>query len=147
MSLDHGLEVHLQTHSMQATNCISGLAWLRPPNSHDRGLLVRTILASKCISQLTRSRPPRSYDHGLQVHMSKLDRLQSRSASLGVLDHGLQVSSQILSITAFKFTRSRPPGASLNSHDHCLQLHLQTRSVTAFKCISKLAQSPPSSTS
>jgi len=75
-SVDHSLQVHLQTVSITATKCISKLARLRPPSSHDHGLQmhlwVHSILASKCISEFTRSRPPSAYlnslDHGLQVH-------------------------------------------------------------------------------
>jgi len=75
-SLDHSLQVHLQTRSMTATKWISKLARLRPPSLHDHGLPVhlwgQSILASKCISEFTRSRPPSAYlnslDHGLQVH-------------------------------------------------------------------------------
>jgi len=75
-TLDHSLQVHLQTRPITATKCISKLARLRPPSSHDLGLQVHlwvySILASKCISEFTRSRPPTAYlnslNHGLQVH-------------------------------------------------------------------------------
>jgi len=75
-SLDHSLQVHLQTRSITATKCISKLPWLRPPSSHDHGLQVHlwvhSILVSKFISEFTRFRPPSVYlnslDHGLQVH-------------------------------------------------------------------------------
>ena len=87
ISLDHRLQVHLQTRSITASQCISEfpitaskclskLVRLRPPSSHDHGLQLhlrtRSITASKCISKLGRSRPPSSslnfFDHSLQVH-------------------------------------------------------------------------------
>jgi len=55
-------QVLVQSCSITASKCISKLARLRPPSSHDHGLQVhlqtRSIMASKCISQLARSRPP-----------------------------------------------------------------------------------------
>ena len=56
-SLDHGLQVHLQTRSITASKCISKLARYWPPSSLDYGLQFRSITASKCISKLARSRP------------------------------------------------------------------------------------------
>jgi len=92
ISLDYGLQVHLQTRTITDSKCKS-------PNSHDRGLKVhlqtRTITASKCISEFPCSRPP--------------------SASLSSLHLGLQVHLQTRSITASKciseFTRSSSSGA------------------------------------
>ena len=66
ISIDHGLQVHLQTCSIMASKCISEfnlisastciskLAQSRPPSAS----LSYTISASKCISKLTQSRPP-----------------------------------------------------------------------------------------
>ena len=62
-SLDHGLQVHLQTHSITASQCISKLSRSRPPtifpNTLDCGLPVHlqacSIIASECVSQFTRS--------------------------------------------------------------------------------------------
>ena len=118
-SLDPGLQVYLQTHSITASKCITTLARLRPPSPQDHGLQVhlqtRSITASKCIS-------PNSLHHGLQVRtsraskcISKLARSRSRSASLSSIDQGLQVYLQIRSITA--------PSASLNSLDHDLGVY------------------------
>jgi len=54
ISLDHGLQVHLQTCPITAFKCIT-------PNVLNHRLQVCTPMASKCIS-------PMSLDHGLQVH-------------------------------------------------------------------------------
>jgi len=165
-SLVHGLQVHLQTRSITASNF--ALSW--PPSAY---LQTRTITASKCIPKLTPLRPPSSHDHGLHVHLptssitaskciSKLAWLRPPSSQ----DHGLQVHLQTCSITASNFALSWPPSAYLqtrsitapkcipklarlwppSSHNHGFQVHLPTRSITASKCTSKLAQlRPPSS--
>jgi hypothetical protein len=115
ISHDHGLQVHLQTRSVTASECISEFPPSRPPsgspNSLDYGLLAhlrtRSITASKCISILAWSRPP--------------------SGSPNSLDHGLPVHLHPQSITASKcisqFTRSRPPSASPNWFDHPLEVN------------------------
>ena len=116
ISLDHGLQVYLQTRSIMASKCISKLARSRPPstspNSLNHGLQVRlqtrSITASMCISKLTRLRPP--------------------SESTDSLDYGLQVRTIMASKCISKLARSRPPSASLNSLDPGLQVYL---------CISK----------
>ena len=92
ISLDHGLQMYLQTRSITASKCISKLTRSRPPSvspdSLDYGLQVhlwvhylgvqvqlqtRSITASKCITELTRPRPPsaspNSLDPGLKVHL------------------------------------------------------------------------------
>jgi len=70
ISLNHGLQVHLQTGSITASMCISKLAWLRrPPSSHDYGLQVHPQTSSNTASKLAGSRP--------------------RNASLSSLDHGV----------------------------------------------------------
>jgi len=72
-SLEYGLQVHLQSCSISASQCISKLARLRPSCSHDHGLQVhlqtRSIVASNCISKLTRLRPTSLHDHGRLVHL------------------------------------------------------------------------------
>jgi len=71
-SLDHVLQVHLQTRSFSPFMCIFKHSRLGPPSSHDHGLpstslnsldhglgvhlQTRTIMASECISTFTRSR-------------------------------------------------------------------------------------------
>jgi len=67
--IDHGLQMHLQTHSIMASKCISvfnlipaskcisKLALSRPPGPS----LSYTILASKCTSKVAQSRPPSAY--------------------------------------------------------------------------------------
>jgi len=88
-------------------------------------------MASQCISKPALSQPP--------------------SASLSVLDLGLQVNLQTRSITASKcmceFTRSRPRSASPNWHDYGLPVHLWADSIPVSYCISKLARSWPQSVS
>jgi len=73
MSLDHCLQVHLQTHSITASMCISNLAQLRPPSSHHHSLQVHlqtcSITASECISNLTWSWSPHSLNQCLQVYL------------------------------------------------------------------------------
>jgi hypothetical protein len=102
-------------------------------------LQTRSIASSKCISKLAPSLP--------------------RFASPSLLDHSIQEYLQSCSITASKFTRSRPskcisyltrsqpPSICLNPLHHGLQVYLQTRSITPSKYISKLATSHPPSVS
>jgi len=108
ISLDHGLQVHLDTRSIRASKCISKLARLRTPsvslNSHYHDLQDRTITASKCIS--------------------KLACLQPSSASQNSLDYGLQVRMITASKCIFKLAWLRPPSVSPNSLDHGLEVHL-----------------------
>jgi len=133
ISLDHGLQVYLQTYSTTASKCISRLARLRPASWHNHGLQVH-------ISKLARLRPPsvspNSVDYGMHKCISKLTWSRSRSASLSSLDQGLQVYLQIHSITASKciskvarswprsmsleFTRSWFSGAHRIALKHCL---------------------------
>jgi len=80
-SLDHGLQVHLQTHSNMASKCISRLAQSCPPHgsskSLNHGLQLHleshSIAASNCISKVARSQPPcaspTSLDYSLQVYL------------------------------------------------------------------------------
>jgi hypothetical protein len=91
-SLDHSLQVYLQTY---------------------------TITTSKCIFKLPRSQPPsistNSLDYGLQVCM-----IMAPSRYLNLVDHSLQAYWYTRSIAASKFARSRFPNASPNSHDQSL---------------------------
>jgi len=77
ISLDHGLQVDLQTQSLAASRCIFKLTRSRLPsvslNFHDYGLQVRTIMASKCIS-------PNSLDYSLQVHLPTRSTAASKFA-------------------------------------------------------------------
>jgi len=67
ISIDHGLQVYLQTRRITAFKFASS----RTPSAY---LQTRSIAASKCISKLARSRPksasPNSLDHALKVHLS-----------------------------------------------------------------------------
>jgi hypothetical protein len=80
ISLDLGLQVHVQTSSITASRCISEFTQSRSPisspNSLDHGLevhlLTRLFTPFQCISEFTRSRSPiaspNSLDRGLQLH-------------------------------------------------------------------------------
>jgi len=95
-SLNHDLEMHLQTRSIMASKIISKPTRSQPPsvspNSPDYGLQVSMIMASKCIS-------PNSLNHDLEMH------LQTRS------------------IAASKFTRAWLPSASPIMFDHDHEVH------------------------
>jgi len=82
-SVDHGLQVHLQTHSITPQSVSL--------NSLDYDLQVhlRTYLntASKCISKLTRLQPPSSHDHGLQVNI----QIALITASKQIFEDGLRI--------------------------------------------------------
>ena len=99
--------MHLQTRSITASRCITKLAGLQPPSSHDHGLHVHlwtcVITASKCISNLTRSQP--------------------QSQSLNSQHYGLQIRMIIASKCISKLARSQPQSASPNSLNHSLQVH------------------------
>jgi len=81
ISLDHTLQVHLQTRFIPASKCISECTRSWPPSAspnlfdHGRGvyLWIHSILDTKCVSEFTHSRPPsaslNSLDHGLRVHV------------------------------------------------------------------------------
>ena len=77
ISLDRGLQVHLQICLIIASKCFMKLGWSRRPsvsaNLNDSGRQVRTITASKCILKLTQSQPSigsaNLLDYGLPVHL------------------------------------------------------------------------------
>jgi len=92
-SLDHGLQVYLQTCSITS----SKFAWSPPPTASP----TCSVTASKCIFKLARLWPPNSQDHGLQVHLqtgsitgskciSKRARLSFSGAPRIALKHYLQ---------------------------------------------------------
>ena len=135
MSLDHSLQVFLQSRTITTSKCISQLTRLRQPHSHGHGLQVHLqtslISASECISKPAGSQPPSvspfSLDYGPQVCMIIASRYisklaQSHSASLSSLDYELQVYHQIRSIPVSKckskLAQSWPQSASLSSLDH-----------------------------
>jgi len=109
ISLNHGLQVHLQTRSITASKCISKLARLLPASSHEHRLQVhlqaRSITILECISKFTRSLHP--------------------SVSPNMLGYRLQVHLQTHSITASEyiseFTWSSFPGAPQIALKHRLQ--------------------------
>jgi len=118
-SYGHGVQVHLQTCSITASQSISNLP--------DYSLEVHIIMASK--------------------YNSRLARFRLRGASRCSLDHGIEVYIQILSMIAAKcsskLAQSLSQSVSLSSLDHALQVFLQMHSISASKCISNLARSRP----
>jgi len=88
----------------QPLKCISKLAQLGPPSSHDHGLQVhlqtRSITISECITKFTRLRPPMVFPNTLDFH--------------------LQVHLQSRLITDSKLTQSWPPSASPDWIDYGL---------------------------
>jgi len=113
--LNHGLQVHLQTRSITASNCISKVAWSQPPSvsltSHYYVLQTRSITATNCISKVAWCRPP-------SVSSNSLDYiLQTRSiiasdTSLSLLNHGV-VKRWCSHNIRLEFVRNR--GSSLRS--------------------------------
>jgi len=76
-SHDHGLQVHLQTHTISACKCISNLARSKQPsvslNPHDYGHQTCSITDFKCNSELSQSRSwcasLSSLDHGVHAYL------------------------------------------------------------------------------
>jgi len=140
-SLDHGLQVYLQTRLITASN----LARSRPPSASPNSL--------DYACKFARPWPPSAYLQTRSVTASTIESpnslSRSRSASLSSLDHGLQVHLQTRSITASmcisKLSRWPPVIVSPHSLDYDLEVHLQIHSITASKCISKVALSRPRS--
>jgi len=73
ISLDHGLQVHLQTRPITASKFAPSWHPSASPNSLDDSLQLhlqtRSLAAFKCIFKLARLRPPGLHDHGLEVHL------------------------------------------------------------------------------
>jgi hypothetical protein len=130
---------------------MNGVSAPSTPSIDCLAVLVRTpiIADSKCISKLAPLWPPSSHDHGLQVHISKLAPSRPPSISPNSLDyghqssphHGRQMHPHTRLITAFKciskLTSSQASFVSLNSPKYGGKV----RTITASKCIAKLAQS------
>jgi len=88
-SLDYGVQVHLQTHSITASKI--ALSW--PPSAY---LQIRAITASKFKWSWPPTATPHSLDGSLQVYLhtrtiaaSKFARSRPRSSALSWLDHSL----------------------------------------------------------
>ena len=113
-SLNHSIQVYLQSHSITPSKCISKLARLWHPSTHDHGLPsaslnsfdhglgvhlhTRSITLSKCISIPAWLQPPSSHYYGLQVYtitaskcISKLTWSWPQSASQSSLNHGMVI--------------------------------------------------------
>jgi len=142
--LDYGLQVHLQTHSITASKCISRLARLRHSSLHDHSIHVHlkthSFMAWKFAPLWPPSASPISLDHGHQVYpqtylitackcISKHSRSRPPSVSPDSLDYCIQVCTIIASMCISKLTR----WWLASSHDHGLQVHLHTRLITASK--------------
>jgi len=76
-SVDHGLQVRLQSRVIIGSDCITKLVWLLPPNVPpiplDCSLQVHMITASMCISNLNREWAPSAWpnlsDRRLHLHL------------------------------------------------------------------------------
>jgi len=133
--------MHLQTHSITASKCISKLARSRPQSASLSSSWSRRPDAS-----------PIRFDHGLQVYLW-VARSWPPNASPQPLDDGLQVHLRAQLDLGLRVqlwaTQSLPPTASVESLDHCLQvlrlIHRDFRPPnvspnslnTASKCISQ----------
>jgi len=124
-SLDHGLQVHLQTRSITASKCM--------PNSLDHCLQVYQQTRSITACKFTRSWPPSAYLQTRSITASKsiseLCRLLPSSASSKSLDYRLQAHLQSRSIMASEyiseFTRSSfsgTPRITLKHRLHPVQI-------------------------
>jgi len=89
ITLDHGLQVYPQTYSIRGLQV---------------HLQTRSSTAPNCISRLARLHPPsaslNSLNYGLEVHISKPDWSRPPSAFPNSLDHNLGVHLQVHSIMA-----------------------------------------------
>jgi len=138
-----------QSHSWESTNwwMESQHPVHRPSTASEYSSNLTRSQPSKCITNLARLRPPSSHDHGLQsASWSSLDHrlevyLQCRSIAAS------HFRTIMASTCISKLARSRSRSASLCPLNQCLQVYLQIRSITACKCISKLAGSWPRSVS
>jgi len=136
-SLDHGLQVHLQTCSITGSKCVSKLTRFRPPSLHDHGLPVPLQTGLIMASKFVQSQPPSAY---LQTRMitaskciSKPTRSWPPSVSANSLDWGLHggtiKTSKCISILA----GLRP---------HSFHYHgLPTCNIPASECITKFTWS------
>jgi len=131
-SLHQGLRVHLQPCPITALKCISKLAQLRPPSSHNHSIEVNS---------------PNPLDHSLQLHLStctimasKFAQSQPSSVYPNSLDHSLQLYLSTHMIMLPKFTPLQPRTAPTHSLDPGVQGHLETHCMTVSQCIFKLAQ-------
>jgi len=157
-SLDHGLQVHLQTRSITTCTCFFRLPWLLPASSYDHHLQVHLQSGSSIACMFAWSLPPSAYLHTRwispskfarswppQVHISILARSWRPSVSPNSLDYLLEVHHQSLSIIISqcisKFTGLCPPGVAPNTLNPGLQVHLHTRLITASQCISSVTPS------
>jgi len=112
ISLNHGIQVHLQTCSITSSKCIAMIAWLWPQstcaNLFDHGFQVQhqtcLILACMCISKCTQS--------------------QNSNAALSSLDHGFH------------------PTLSPNLLNHSFQDHYLVHAIGVVRCSSDTIRVP-----
>jgi len=146
-SLNHGMQVYLQTCSIMAYKLVQ--SW--PPSASPN---FRSITASKCISKLARSWPTsvfphlfnyslqggtimackciskHSLDYSLQVHISKVTPSWPASVSPNSFHYGLPVCTMMASKFSSKLAQSWPWSVSLSSLDHRFQPYLASLSST-----------------
>ena len=116
-SLDHSLDVHLQTRSIAASMGIYQPVRLRPPSLYNRGLHVHlqtgSITASKCISKLAQS------------HLPSASQTSDYS------------SRQVCTFMSFKCISNLPRSRPQSVHNHSLETH----SILSSEHISRFTQS------
>jgi len=113
------LNCSLQVRAIMASKCIS------PNSHDDGLLVhhqTRSITATSCISKLARLWPPSSHDHGLLVYVFKLPQSWPPGVPPSLLNLGLQQYRQWCSVRASKeiskLARSSPQSVSLITHSH-----------------------------
>jgi len=124
--VNYGDQVHLQTHSITASEWITKLAQSQPPCS-----------SPNLLNHGNYDLPVHLLSHSIMA--SKFGRLSPPSAYPNLPYHGFQVHKIIAFKCNSKLIRLRPPSASPSSFDFGLQVHLHTWSMTAGKCDSKFS--------
>jgi len=120
VQLDPNLQVHYQSRSMTASNCIFEF---------------NLILPSKYISEFN------------SITACKFARSWHLGAPPNLLDHGLQVHPWVHLIKASqcisKLTGSRPPSASLCSHNNRLLVYIWVHSIVIFRRTTNCSEALP----
>jgi hypothetical protein len=130
ISLDHSLQVYLQTHSIMASKCIPKLAPLQTSSSHNHDLQVhfqtRLITASKCIFKLARLRPPWlarlwPWSAYLQTRSITASKIHLKTCLLMILE------------CIFKFIQLWPRSVSPITLHHRIEEYLQTCPIKSLE--------------
>jgi len=160
ISLDHGLQVCLQTRSITASKLAQSRRLSVSASWLNYSLQSRSITASMCISKLAGLLPASSHNYGLQVDISKLAQLwpptecpkyrsimASSCSSPNTLDYNVGVHLYVHSITSYtcisKSPSLPPPHASPKSIDHGLGVYLCAESIIIVSRTSKCSQALP----